>query len=179
MKRVMELLFENHRGRYVAILEGLLAENRDLIEEEAYRLREIRLSERGFPDIETARCVYKTITPEEFESFPKKKESGRTGESGPMPNYLALVSSQELYLDQVLVLFKAEVPGVMEGIEEELAWLSNKVIAAEGFNFSSETEVWRGVARARQYVSIGLEILSEGDLEKLEILKEKDKRYLS
>ncbi len=164
-KRVMELLFENHRGRYAAIVEGLLAENRDLLEEEAYRLREIRLSERGFPDVETARRVYRRITAEEFESFPKKEKAGGRSEGGPMPNYLALRLSEGLYLDQALLLFKPDVPGVLEGIEEELAWLSNKVIAAEGFDFSSEAEVWRGVSRARQYISIGLEMLTRGKLE--------------
>jgi len=166
LKSVMELLFENHRGRYIAILEGLIAENRDLLEEEAYRLREIRLSERGFPDVESARRVYQRMTQEEFDAFPKKENTGRAEDSGPMPNYLALTAAQGLYLDQVLLLFKTEVPGVLEGIEEELAWLSNKVIASEGFDFSSETEVWRGVTRARQFVSIGLEILSGVKIEK-------------
>jgi len=165
MKSVMELLFENHRGRYHAILEGLIAENRDLLEEEAYRLREIRLSERGFPDVETARRVYRRITQEEFETFPKKENTGRSGDSGPMPNYLALTVQKGLYLDQVLQLFKSEMPGVLEGIEEELAWLSNKVIASEGFDFSSETEVWRGVTRARQFVSMGLEMLCGTNIE--------------
>ncbi|MBP9865861.1 MAG: hypothetical protein KBC91_05615 [Candidatus Omnitrophica bacterium] len=166
LKSVMELLFENHRGRYIAILEGLIAENRDLLEEEAYRLREIRLSERGFPDVETARRVYRRMTQEEFDVFPKKGSTGRAEDSGPMPNYLALTVPKGLYLDKVLLLFKTEVPGILEGIEEELAWLSNKVIASEGFDFSSETEVWRGVTRARQFVSIGLEILSDAKIEK-------------
>lgn len=174
MKSVMELLFENHRGRYTAILEGLIAENRDLLEEEAYRLREIRLSERGFPDVETARRVYRRITREEFEAFPKKENAARDRESDPMPNYLALTVSSRLYLDDVLLRFKAEVPGVLEGIEEELAWLSNKVIAAEGFDFSSETEVWRGVTRARQFVSIGLEILCGENIERAaQLLRER------
>jgi len=174
MKRVMELLFENHRGRYIAIVEGLIAENRDLLEEEAYRLREIRLSERGFPDVETASRVYRRITQEEFETFPKKENPGNVNETGPMPNYLALTVAQGLYLDKVLLLFKTQVPGILEGIEEELAWLSNKVIAAEGFDFSSETEVWRGVARARQFVSIGLEILTGEKTEKAaQLLRER------
>ncbi len=165
VKRVMELLFENYRGRYAALMEGLLGEDHDMAEEEAYRRREIRLSERGFPDFETARRVYRRITPEEFEAFPKKNKI-RDSEMPVMPNYPALWTEQSLFLDQVLALFKAEVPGVLEGIEEELAWLSNKVIAAEGIDFSSETIVRRGVTRARQMVSIGLEIQSGGNLEK-------------
>jgi hypothetical protein len=116
--------------------------------------------------VETARRVYRRMTREEFDAFPKKENTGRAGDSGPMPNYLTLNVSHGLYLDQVLLLFKTEVPGVLEGIEEELAWLSNKVIASEGFDFSSETEVWRGVTRARQFVSIGLEILSGDRIER-------------
>lgn len=174
LKRVMELLFENHRGRYSAVLEGLLAENRDLLEEEAYRLREIRLSERGFPDMETARRAYKRMSVEEFEAFPKKEKNTQSADAGPMPNYLALTSSQGLYLDQALMLLKSDTPGPLEGIEEELAWLSNKVIAADGLDFSSEAHVWHGVARARHFVSIGLELLSQGDLEKAaQLLRER------
>ncbi len=171
VKRTMELLFENHRGRYVALMEGLLAESRDLIEEEAYRKREIRLSERGFPDVETARRVYRRITPEEFEAFPKKnQDKGRKDEANAMPNYPVLWTSQALFLDQALLLFKQETPGVLEGLEEELAWLSNKVIAAEGIDFSSEAVILCGVARARQMANIGLEILAGADLEKAKTL---------
>ena len=163
VRRVIEILYENHRGRYHALAESLLSENRDLIEEEAYRLREDRLAERGFPDIETARRVYRRMTQAEFEAHPKKNaEKPFISDQSGQPGMLMRWQQENLFLDEVLIRLRPETPGLLEGIQEELAWLSNKVIAAGGLDFSSEASIRHGVERARQFVSIALEHLSGG-----------------
>jgi hypothetical protein len=170
VRRAIEILFENHKGRYVAILEGILGELDDVAEEEAYRRRELRLGDRGFPDPETAHRIYRPISEEEFAQFPNKNQSPAQAKERSssskfrIPHYPVLWSAERFFLDEVLLLFRQETPEVSEGIEEELAWLSNKVIACQGIDFSSEDRVRQGAERVRRFVSIGLELLSGGDI---------------
>ncbi len=179
VRRSIEILFENTRGRYAAILEGILGEMDYELEEEAFQKRAIRLAERGFPDPETARHIYSPLTREEFERFPRKagkgQEPGREIPfDGKPPRYLTLWSGDRLFLDEVLLLFREEPHEIREGLEEELAWLSNKVIACEGVDFASEERVRRGIERARRFVSLGLESLSRRDLSRArQMMKER------
>ncbi len=173
VRRAIEILFENKRGIYAALMEGVLAELEDELEEEAYQRREIRLTERGFPDFETARKLYRPLTRQEFDSYPKKdlKAADPVHELKHVPNYPVLWSEERFFLDDALELFR-EDPAALEKLQEELAWLSNKVIAADGIDFSSEEKVRRGIERARSFISIGLELLAERDLVRArEILK--------
>lgn len=175
VRRAIEILFEHHRGRYAAILEGILGEMDDVLEEDAFRKREERFADLGFPDPETAHKIYKPISMEEFEKFPKKaNESFRKNGENRFPHYPVLWSQDRLFLDQVLLFFKQENHEIAEGIEEELAWLSNKVLACEGIDFSSEERVRRGTERVRRFLNIGLEALSAQDISKArEILRER------
>ena len=166
VKRVFQVLFENARGKYTSILEGVIAEVESELEEDAFQKREMRLAERGFPDEETAHKIYRVITPKEFEAYPRKKVRQSLEPDTPIPDYPILWTQDRLFLDEALVLFRNDTTGVRDSLQEEIAWLSNKVIACEGIDFSSEENVKRGVERARDYVSIGLEILSGGDLNK-------------
>lgn len=176
VKRALEVVFENHRGRYVAIIEGILAELSNEVEEQAYQRREMRLAERGFPDYETAQKIYRPLTREEFDSFPKKTsnadEAGR--EDYVLPNYAVLWSPDRFFLDDVLHSFQDDTSGTRDQLQEELAWISNKVIACEGIDLSSEAKVRHGVERARGLINIGLESLAGHDLKKArEVLKER------
>ena len=71
VRRAIEILFENHHGRYTAILEGILGELDYELEEEAFQNRTRRLAERGFPDTETAHHIYRPISKQEFENHPQ------------------------------------------------------------------------------------------------------------
>lgn len=167
IRRIMEILFENNRGRYVSLLEGIMAEVEEQIEEEAYLSREGRLADRGFPDYETARKIYRPISAEEFEATPKKNAE-LMKEKVQLPNYPMLWASERLFLDDVLLHINKAQDEFLENLHEELAWVSNKVLACQGIDFSSEDKVKRGIERARFFVSIGLEDLSGGDIEKAE-----------
>ncbi len=177
VRRAIEILYENHRGRYAAILEGILGELDYEVEEEAYRKREMRLADRGFPDPATARQIYRPLTKKEYDEFPRKNlnPGRREGEfEGPAPDYPLLWSPERFFLDDVFLSLREESREVQEQVQEELAWLSNKVIACEGIDFASEERVRRGVERARRFVNIGLELLSGRDLLRArEILRER------
>lgn len=177
IRRAIELLYENHRGKYTSYMEAILAEMGDELEEDAFQRREARLAERGFPYPEHAKGIYKPITKKELKELSNKREvlkiSPAAAGAKIVPNYPVLWTKDRLFLDDVLLSFK-EDSQMLESLHEELAWLSNKVIACEGIDFSSEDRVKRGVMRARAFVNIGLEILSGGEVEKaVEVMRDK------
>ncbi len=168
VRRTFECLYEHHRGRYAAILEGILGELDGELEENAYQLRLNRLAERGFPDVETARKIYTPINREEFERFPEKKpakpgENGAGKKAAALPDYPVLWSHDRIFLDDVFLALQTDPPAAQEALREELVWISNKLIACDGIDYASEERIRRGIERVRRFVSIGLEILAEGD----------------
>lgn len=168
LRRTLEILFLNHRGRYVALLEGVMSELEDQLEEDAYSRRDSRLAERGFPDFETAQKIYRPLTREEYEKFPLKSAvrlHDTHDKEMVVPNYLMLWSEERFFLDDILHSFQDD-PKTQDSLQEELAWISNKVIACEGIDFSSEEKVRRGIEQARGMINIGLELLSGGDFQK-------------
>ncbi len=175
VKRALEILFVNLKGRYFAVLEGVLGEMADEVEEGAFHQREIRLTERGFHDLETAQKIYRPLSKEEFEQFPLKKVSDPLQPrevQGALPNYTVLWSADRFFLDDVLHSFQDDTTGTREKLQEELAWISNKVIACEGLDLSSEIKVRRGIERARYFINIGLEDLSGCNFDKARRLLE-------
>lgn len=177
VKRVIEVLYENDRPRYFTLLEGVLSEMEYEMEEEAYRRRERRLADRGFPDMETAMRALMPLDRKGFDEFPRKESFQDTEESGqdpvvrlPAPKYPVLWSMTRRFLDDVLLSLDEESEPVREGIYEQLAWLSNKMVVCSGMDFTSEEKVRSAVDRVRALVSLGLELLSEGDLEKAAVI---------
>lgn len=172
VRRAIELLFENSKGRYVSLLEDVLSDIPDEVEETAYQNREIRLSQRGFPDEESARQIYRPMTRAEFDAFPLKNKKASENPEGRAPRYPVIWSADRLFLDEVLLGISKEKTELLEGLHDELAWISNKVIACAGIDFSSEEKVRKGIERARYLVSIGLEELSGRDTAKARKLLE-------
>ncbi|MBI3313472.1 MAG: hypothetical protein HYZ83_04505 [Candidatus Omnitrophica bacterium] len=165
VRRVLEVLFENHRGRYTALLEGVLGEIDDEVEEEAFLKRGQRFEEHGFPDPETARKVFHPISKEEFENFSRKTPENfqKTGRKTGEPK-LSLISfeagKEKLFLDDVLLMVRENDSVSADGIGEELVWLSNKIIAAGGIDVVAEERLRRGVEQTRRLLNLGLEIVS-------------------
>lgn len=180
VKRVIEVLYENDRPRYFALLEGVLGEMDYEMEEDAYSNRERRLADRGFPDFETAVRALIPLDLEGFRNFPKKekttdaRETAEEGGRPAAPRYLVLSASHRLFLDDALLALEEGPDSLREGVFEELAWLCNKMIVCAGMDFTSQEKVRRAVDRVRSLVSLGLELLSGGDLSKAsEILSER------
>ena len=171
IKLAIDVLYQNARSEYVNIMEGILSEMDYELEEEAYRRRQNRLSDRGFPETESAIQIYKRLSHEEFEKLPKKKLSGPEKEMPEdMPLYPVLASKERLFLDDVLLNLSKEPVQVLQSIQEELVWLSNKVLASEGINLASEEKVRHAIERVRRFVNIGLESESGMSVESAQFL---------
>ncbi|MBI4971162.1 MAG: hypothetical protein HZC17_04925 [Candidatus Omnitrophica bacterium] len=171
IKLAIEVLYQNARSEYVNIMEGLLSEMEYEMEEDAYRRRQIRLSDRGFPELDSALQIYRKLNHEEFEKLSKKKNSTTEKEfSKDLPQYPVLASAERLFLDDVLLTLSKESVEMLHSIQEELIWLSNKVLASEGINLASEEKVRHAIERVRCFVSIGLEAESNLEVARAQVL---------
>jgi len=172
IKLAIEVMYQYARAEYVNMMEGLLSEMDYEMEEEAFRRRQIRLSERGFPEVDSAVQIYRRLTQEDFKKLPKKKLKSVKKEnlSEVPPQYPILASQERLFLDDVLLNLSKEPVETLQSIQEELIWLTNKVLACEGINLASEEKVWHAIEQVRRFVNIGLEILSEEQVERAMML---------
>lgn len=170
VRRSLELIFEHNRKKYVAIMEGLMSEMEYEIEEAAYRRREIRLSDAGFPDLESAQKVYIPIDEETFYATEKKvkdeiyQQAGQRLAEEPRANYPVLWQFERIFLDEAMIELHRRDVRILEGVYEELAWLSNKLIVCHGMDFTSEEKVKWAVQRTRSLMNFSLDVLAEGDV---------------
>jgi hypothetical protein len=130
------------------------------LEEEIYRLRNVRRAEKGFMPFEEAVGIYQAIRPGTLKSA-RSKSMGNTGETGrwiPVPLYPAgLLERDNLF---VLALEQVEMDGVLRELQAEFAGLCNRIIAADQRIIREKEALKSIVQKACGYVSIGLEVLT-------------------
>ncbi len=180
IKLAFEALYQGARAQYVNIVEGLLSEMDYEMEEEAYRRRQVRLSERGFPETESALQIYRLLEHDEFLKLPRKQIKTAVNENSDVPPaYPVLAAKERLFLDDVLLNLSSEPAETVYSIQEELIWLTNKALACEGIDMASEEKVRHAIERVRRYVNIGLEIESASSVDAArQIVKERWLEFL-
>ncbi len=158
----LELLAERNHERYVLLMEALLWESMTDLEEEAYRFRTGRLMDFGFPDFQDAVAVYRVLDPDaEQARLRRTDEKGdRTwiAESGPRSDFwLAPLAADSLFARAARALPDPD------RLKQEVVFLANKVIGADGQPPGDPEIMHRGVTRALALVNLGLEkIAGEG-----------------
>jgi Family of unknown function (DUF6178) len=126
-------------------------------EEEAWRIRNIRMAEKGFLPFDEAIGVYQPLKP---DAIPKRIISKkRTGEPHlPVPSY----ASGMMEVDNVFVrsLIALEHDRILPDIQAELVSLINQIVVADQKLIASKADIEDVVKKAAGYLSIGLARLS-------------------
>ncbi len=134
-------------------------------EEEAYRLRTLRLAEKGFLPFSEAIGVYQPMTPEEIE---KKLIQLRRGIKGPEDIILyrirSPISPSELADAQESVFSRSlksvSINDMLPLVQSEFAALCNQLISADRKAVQNRDQLKDVVKKACGYLSIGMEHLS-------------------
>jgi hypothetical protein len=130
-------------------------------EEESYRLRNVRLAEKGFLPYEEAIGIYQPLKAENFE---KRSTKFTTADPDrklflPVPIYHAgMLEEENLFTD---ALKRIEIDDVYEQIQTEFARLCNLIIAADKQTIRERDELKNIVKKACGYINIGLERLTQ------------------
>ncbi len=130
-------------------------------EEESYRLRNVRLAEKGFLPYEEAIGIYQPLKAEDFE---KRSTKFTTADPDrklllPVPLYHAgMLEEENLFTD---ALKRIEIDDVYEQIQTEFAGLCNLIIAADKKTIRERDELQNIVKKACGYINVGLERLTQ------------------
>ncbi|MBW2604343.1 MAG: hypothetical protein JRE28_08510 [Deltaproteobacteria bacterium] len=161
--KYLKTLADNHHIAY----QNVLMESSVIIsaesEEEAYRLRNVRLAEKGFLPYEEAIGIYQPMKVRDFKIQENKfiTENPDRKLFVPVPLYHTGVIEEENHFTAALKNIKSE--DVFEQIQTEFAGLCNQIISADRKTIREKDELKRMVKKACGYLNIGLEKLTEDD----------------
>ena len=130
-------------------------------EEEAYRLKNVRLAEKGFLPYAEAVGIYQPLKADDFKKQPVKFIASDPERKLflPVPFYPTGLLEKENYFTTALK--NIEIDDVLEQIQIEFASLCNRIISADQKRIREKDELKSVVKKACGYINIGLEKLTE------------------
>ena len=156
--KMLEKIAEHDHGKYQKILFESSAVLPTEMEEEFYRIRNVRLAEKGFLPFHEAAAIYSPLKPEEL--ITRRKTSKRKDEYAslmPVPLYpFGLLKEDNLF---TMSLKRIVIGEALQNLQVEFAALCNQIIVADQKNIKSRDELNEVVRKACGYLSIGLERL--------------------
>ncbi len=160
--RFLEKLYSEDPIQY----QNVMLETRTILsnetEEEAWRIRNIRMAEKGFLPFDEAIGVYQPLKP---DAIPRRIISKkRSGEPHlPVPAYASgMLDADNLFVRSLKALKQDRM---LPEIQTELASLINQLVVADQKQVASKADIEEVVKKAVGYLSIGLERMSEMPLD--------------
>lgn len=125
-------------------------------EEELYRLRNVRLAEKGFLPFEEAVGVYQPLSPIDLLGRKRKPEStgGRKVDTHPIRVDAAHQPKHANLFTETLA--SIQDTAALERLQTEFAGLCNQIIAADGKKIREKPALSQVVRKAGDYISIGM-----------------------
>ena len=169
IERILRTMAHADYNRYQALLQGLAGVVPTEIEEEMYRLRSVRLAEDGYLPFEEAVSVYAYQKADLL-----KKEKGEYKLYLPDDKEtIALVPVTPFVYAKGDNLFARVIARItdnlfLERLRMEFAGLCNQIFSADSVRFEGPEVLIRISRKAAGYVNVGLERLSEGNIETAE-----------
>ena len=143
--------------RYQGMLMEATAVIPGEIEEELFRLRNVRLGEKGFLPFDEAIGVYQPLGPGDLEARSRRVLHLQSQDDSRLP--VPLFTENFLEGDDLFVrsLKSIAETAVVQQLQTELASLCNQVISADQVVIQSREQLQSVVAKVSGYLSIGLE----------------------
>ncbi len=130
------------------------------VEEEQYRLRNVRLAEKGFLPFEEAIGIYTPLKPKNIKKL-GQKITAAASDINPLrsaPQYpLSNLKIKNIFTQALQTIERDEV---IEYVQQEFAGLANQIISADQKPVKSRADLRKVVEKACGYLNIGLESLS-------------------
>jgi hypothetical protein len=132
-------------------------------EENIYRLRNVRLAEKGFLPSEEAVGIYQYMSPKSLQDAEPQLE--KTMHRQPPQESVSLLPSLFIKDDDLfsLSLRRVEANHILGRAQVEFAGMCNQIISADGFIVEDKDDLAAVVGKACGYLDIGLERLDGQD----------------
>jgi uncharacterized protein DUF6178 len=164
VRRLIEALYERDYSYFVTVAEQIGWGVDSELEEASFRLRNARLQDRGFPDYFEAQQIYRPLTAKDLARRSRPLGDGRPDDPDAVPQNRSLVMPQsgESFFAQVLnACFSGEAA---TELQQELAYLVNRVLVADGVDFADREQVAEKIRMAHDAVNLALESASRLDV---------------
>ena len=176
IKKILRRLALVDFERYRALLSGLAGALPDELEEDMYRLRNVRLAEDGFLPYDEAISLYSHLRPEALTAHmtsPHVEQPIPEGEEEMPAPVTPLIHAPG---DNLLMESAKRVadPFLMDRIRLEFAGLCNQILAADGEEVQDLDTLLRVCRKAAGYVHLGLDTATGGHLPAAEELVRKN-----
>jgi hypothetical protein len=149
----------------LSVFHGLLMETCAVLtaetEEEQFRLKNIRLAEKGFLPSHEAIGIYQPTDVKSLRTRPEKTiPQAAFDPELPLPPQLftQFIEGDNLFVKALGLLD----PGFMLSLQSEIAALSNKIISADRIKIKNPDDIKKIIQKATAYLSLGLEIIIKG-----------------
>jgi hypothetical protein len=167
-----QLLDDQRRGFFYSLLarladqdhlafQKLLLEANSILpaemEEEIYRMRNVRMAEKGFLPFEEAVGIYQPVAPEERKAQPAKSfgRDENESETAPVPIYPVKMLREGGPFSEALQ--EIDSSALLQRIQLEFVSLCNQLISADQNKIQTKEALRVVVEKARGYLNIGLE----------------------
>ena len=154
------LAFQDYHRFFALLMESPWIIPAEL-QEEAYRLRNVRLAEKGFLPFEQAVGVYQPLAPDKVAAM-ADKSFGKPDDSAPSPSgpvFAAGLLKPDNQFVREMALLKED--HLFEELQGELASLINEVASADKLPVKSKDQLREVVKKVCGYLSAGLQAVSE------------------
>ncbi|MCD4720448.1 MAG: DUF6178 family protein, partial [Desulfobacula sp.] len=151
----------------LSVFHGLLLETKAIlpaeVEEEQFRLRNLRLAEKGFLPTHEAIGIYQ---PTRLSSLRKRPDNSLFKQEQfdpdiPLPPqfFSEFIEGDDLFVKSL----KFFDPEIILHLESELAALINKIISADKIKVQSKGILEKAILKACAYLNLGLEVILKGE----------------
>jgi hypothetical protein len=166
VRNLIEALYERDYSYFITVMEDISWSVESDLEEAAFRMRNARLQDRGFPDYYEAQEIYRPLRAADLA--PRSEPLGRAATEQDwalaLDRALVLPEGGASFLSQLLhARFSGEAA---TELRHELAHLVNRVLVADGVDFAARDQVAEKIRVAHDTVNLALETLSGGDPKK-------------
>ncbi len=153
LKQLAETDYEQYREFLYYSANVLPAE----AEEEAYRLRNVRLAEKGLLPFDEAIGIYQPLT--DISRLPQKNRAVPLMDSQtPVPLAQAMLLEKETVFSRALA--RIDSAAVLRDLQTELAALGNRLAVADQMPVRGVADLSRVMAKASGYINIGFSRIS-------------------
>ncbi|MGB9629063.1 MAG: DUF6178 family protein [Thermodesulfobacteriota bacterium] len=165
IERLLRDLADLDFNLYWRALRQVDVEIKAELEERALHFREARLEDKGFPPMEEALSLYQYLNPKRLKRMLERKEIYLAeATNNPPPSFPMVLKEQGLFFS--LCLREMEEGPLLDRLKMELTYMANQVMVADQPEMIDFSTLQGSLRKVGGFLSIGLELLSEGDIRK-------------
>ena len=163
----LHLLYKTDSTLFYYLMENTIWAFETELEDDLFRLRQSRVAEKGFPELDEALQVYQYLSPEHIQAVLRDQVFSNHAIAEEKSASLKLrygigTEQPALFLQDILALI--DNSQIIDRIQHGIIHLSNQVMIADGLEVREIQGLKKSLRKVLGYANIGLELLSKKDM---------------